>query len=57
MPLWVSLSPGFPSGFPGENFIDNILDGLVNSMISFLKVVHTVAIPDSSTPLAISPTD
>ncbi len=57
MPRWVFISPGFPSGFPGENFMDNTLGGLASSIMSLLNVVHTVLIPASSIPRAISPTD
>lgn len=53
----IFLSPGFPRGLPGENLSDNILGGLASSIKSFLNVTHTVLIPDSSTTLAISPTD
>jgi hypothetical protein len=53
----IFLSPGFPRGLPGENFRERILGGLVSSMISFLNVTHTVLMPDSSMPLAVSPTD
>ena len=37
--------------------MDNTLGGLVSSIMSFRNVVHTVLIPDSSIPLAVSPTD
>jgi hypothetical protein len=57
MPRWVFISPGLPSGLPGENFIDSVLGGLASSMMSLLNVVHTVLIPASSIPRAISPTD
>jgi hypothetical protein len=57
IPLWVFMSPGLPSGLPGENFIDKILGGLASSIRSERNVVHTVLIPDASIPLAISPTD
>lgn len=55
--LCIFMSPGLPSGFPAEVFTDNILGGLDSPVISFLKETHTVLIPDSSSPLAISPTD
>lgn len=57
MPRCVFTSPGLPSGFPGENFMDKTLGGRASSIRSFLNVVHTVGIPASSTPRAISPTD
>jgi hypothetical protein len=57
MPFWVSISPGLPSGLPGENFRDSILGGLASSMMSLRNVVQTVLIPSSSRTLAISPTD
>ncbi|MEF9426395.1 MAG: hypothetical protein L0956_04210, partial [Candidatus Mariimomonas ferrooxydans] len=53
----IFLSSGFPSGLPGENFNDKVLEGLTSSIMSRLKVAQTVLMPDSSTPLAISPTD
>jgi hypothetical protein len=57
IPFWVFISPGLPRGLPGENFMDNTLGGLVSSIMSFRKVVHTVLIPASSITLAVSPTD
>jgi hypothetical protein len=57
MPRWVFISPGLPSGLPGENLRDKILGGLANSIRSERNVVHTVLIPEASIPLAISPTD
>ena len=57
MPRWVFVSPGLPSGFPGENFMDSTLGGLASSIRSLLNVVHTVLIPASSIPRAISPID
>ncbi len=55
--LCIFLSPGLPSGLPGENLRDNILGGFVSSISSLLNVTHTVLMPDSSSPLATSPTD
>lgn len=53
----IFLSPGCPRGLPGENLRESILGGLVSSIMSFLNVTHTVLMPDSSIPLAVSPTD
>ncbi|GBE04240.1 hypothetical protein BMS3Abin09_01173 [bacterium BMS3Abin09] len=53
----VSISPGFPSGFPAENFVETILGGLASPVISGLNEIQTVLIPAFSMFLAISPTD
>lgn len=55
--LCIFLSPGLPRGLPAEDFKDRIPGGLDSPVISFLNETHTVLIPDSSSPLAISPTD
>lgn len=55
--FWVFLSIGFPRGFPAEVFAFIILGALASSVISFLKVMHTVLIPAFSIYLEISPTD
>ncbi|MEW6599859.1 MAG: hypothetical protein AB1499_02725, partial [Nitrospirota bacterium] len=55
--LCIFLSPGFPSGLPVVDFTARIRGGLDSAVISFRKETHTVLMPDSSSPLAISPTD
>ena len=55
--LCIFLSPGLPRGLPAEDFTDKIRGGRDSVVISCLNETHTVLIPDSSRPLAISPTD